>query len=158
MLKLLRHYLMLTVIQTSLKMLALNEGWLLLCSLTFLFLCMQTAGWSALHFAAKSANLRITKLLLQKGADTELRDKVSWPLSITEDCLYWFCLFLERPHCSWCLWGWGCLWWTKTPHHLQDHSDQHSTNWRKGEISFIAIQIIIGVGAPNCHCKNICEF
>ena len=72
-------------------MLALNERWLLLCLL--IFVSLQTAGWSALHFAAKSGNLRIAKLLLQKGADTVLRDKVTWPLSITEDCLYWFYLF-----------------------------------------------------------------
>ena len=57
------------------------------------FVSLQTAGWSALHFAAKSGNLRIAKLLLQKGVDTVLRDKVTWPLSITEDCLYWFYLF-----------------------------------------------------------------
>ena len=46
----------------------------------YCFASLQTVGWTALHFAAKSANLRITKLLLAKGADTELRDKVTWPL------------------------------------------------------------------------------
>ena len=37
-----------------------------------IFASLQTVDWTALHFAVKSANLRITKLLLAKGADTEL--------------------------------------------------------------------------------------
>ena len=45
-----------------------------------LFSSLQTVGWSALHFATNSTNLRIANLLLHKGADTELRDKVTWPV------------------------------------------------------------------------------
>ena len=44
------------------------------------FTSLQTIGWTALHFAAKSGNFLIIKLLLTKGADTELRDKVTEPL------------------------------------------------------------------------------
>ena len=45
-----------------------------------IFASLQTIDWTALYFAAKSVNLRIIKLLLTKGADTELKDKVTWPL------------------------------------------------------------------------------
>ena len=38
---------------------------------------LQTAGWTALHFAAKSGNLVITKQLLLKGANTEIKDNVN---------------------------------------------------------------------------------
>ena len=41
----------------------------------------QTAGWSALFFAAKSGYLQIIKLLVGKGADIGIRDKVTYCLS-----------------------------------------------------------------------------
>ena len=41
----------------------------------------QTAGWSALFFAAKSGYLHIIKLLVHTGADIGIRDKVTYCLS-----------------------------------------------------------------------------
>ena len=62
------------------KMLAMNGRQLLSCFIVIDSASLQTIGWSPLHFAANMANMHITKLLLQKGADTELKDKVTWPL------------------------------------------------------------------------------
>ena len=41
-------------------------------------ICIQTAGWSALFFAAKLGNLTIVQLLIARGAKVDLRDKVTW--------------------------------------------------------------------------------
>ena len=39
-------------------------------------LCLQTTGWSALFFAAKQGNVKIARLLVEKSANVELKDKV----------------------------------------------------------------------------------
>ena len=41
-------------------------------------LCVQTAGRSALFFAAEEGNIKITKILVSGGADVDLKDKVEW--------------------------------------------------------------------------------
>ena len=43
-----------------------------------LIVCVQTTGWSALFFAAKEANLEIAILLIEGGANVELKDKVRY--------------------------------------------------------------------------------
>ena len=40
--------------------------------------CVQTTGWSALFFAAKQGNVKIARLLVEKSAIVELKDKVRW--------------------------------------------------------------------------------
>ena len=39
-------------------------------------LCVQTAGWTALHFAAKEDHIEISQMLIKGGADVEIKDKV----------------------------------------------------------------------------------
>ena len=39
-------------------------------------LCLQTAGRSALFFAAEEGHVKITKILVSGGADVDLKDKV----------------------------------------------------------------------------------
>ena len=56
----------------------MRDGSYMICLLK-IFASLQTVGWTVLHFAAKSGNLSITKQLLHKGADVELRDKVTSP-------------------------------------------------------------------------------
>ena len=41
-------------------------------------LCVQTAGRSALFFAAQEGNVKIAKILVGGGADVDLKDKVDW--------------------------------------------------------------------------------
>ena len=38
---------------------------------------LQTTGWTALFFAAKLGNLKIVQLLIAKGAQVNLKDKVT---------------------------------------------------------------------------------
>ena len=39
-------------------------------------LCTQVTGATAVHFAAKTGNVAIYRLLLRGGADMEIKDKV----------------------------------------------------------------------------------
>ena len=39
-------------------------------------LCVQTTGWTALHFAAKQDSVEISQMLVEGGADVEIKDKV----------------------------------------------------------------------------------
>ena len=41
-------------------------------------LCIQTAGQSALFFAAEKGHVKIAKILVSGGADVDLKDKVHW--------------------------------------------------------------------------------
>ena len=41
-----------------------------------LIVCVQTTGWSALFFAAQQGNVEIAILLIEGGANVELKDKV----------------------------------------------------------------------------------
>ena len=41
-------------------------------------LCVQTAGQSALFFAAEEGHIKIAKILVGGGADVDLKDKVVW--------------------------------------------------------------------------------
>ena len=43
-----------------------------------LIVCVQTTGWSALVFTAKEGNVEIARLLIEGGANVELKDKVRW--------------------------------------------------------------------------------
>ena len=38
---------------------------------------LQTTGWTALFFAAKEGSVKIVRLLIAKGAQVHLKDKVS---------------------------------------------------------------------------------
>ena len=41
-----------------------------------LIVCVQITGWSALFFAAQQGNVEIAILLIEGGANVELKDKV----------------------------------------------------------------------------------
>ena len=38
---------------------------------------LQTTGWTALFFASKEGNVKIVRLLIDKGAQVNLKDKVA---------------------------------------------------------------------------------
>ena len=41
-------------------------------------LCVQMTGRSAIFFAVEDGNVKITKILVNGGADVDLKDKVDW--------------------------------------------------------------------------------
>ena len=43
---------------------------------TFFCECLQSTGWTALFFGAKDGDLDLIRLLIQGGANVELKDKV----------------------------------------------------------------------------------
>ena len=40
-------------------------------------LCVQNTGWTALHFSAKVGDVETLRILLEEGANVEIKDKVS---------------------------------------------------------------------------------
>ena len=39
-------------------------------------LCVQTSGWTALHLASKEGHVEISRMLIEGGADVDIKDKV----------------------------------------------------------------------------------
>ena len=50
--------------------------------------CVQTDGWSAVFFAAKSGNLNIVQQLISRGASVELKDKVGNNMNTCADLIW----------------------------------------------------------------------
>ena len=47
------------------------------CHLFMMYAYLQTTGWTALFFASKVGNVKIVRLLIAKGAQVNLKDKVT---------------------------------------------------------------------------------
>ena len=47
------------------------------CHLFMMYVYLQTTGWTALFFASKVGNVKIVRLLIAKGAQVNLKDKVT---------------------------------------------------------------------------------
>ena len=59
----------------------LRQGWFVFacvyqyhCSL-----CVQISGWTALHIASKEGHVEISRMLIEGGADLNMKDKVCSP-------------------------------------------------------------------------------
>ena len=47
------------------------------CHLFMMYAYLKTTGWTALFFASKVGNVKIVRLLIAKGAQVNLKDKVT---------------------------------------------------------------------------------
>ena len=58
-------------------------------------LCVQTSGWTAMHLASKEGLVEISRMLIEGGADMDIKDKVSSLVYLrivaadTHSCIEW---------------------------------------------------------------------